>query len=361
MKCRFLFLGLAWAGVATWSTSAHAASSFSNSLTGFTGASPDPAVQSALAAAGLELSSTAGLAEDFSSDPSVNFDASGATFGALYAGDGGRNYVRTIDSYAFDSYVAEVTVVVDTLGTDVVFFGMGSGNISLWGTPDFAGVPFVFMAPEGGSVKTNAADGISGDWMDPTGAPTNDWQSVAAPGLVSTSAGTHRLRMTFDAVTKQWTGAVDVDYAGGPFTVDATTQTFDLTNAFDDGGFILNGWPTNPSKIFFGGDDGAIFKDFTVTVGGAPTDNADFNGDGTVDGADLLTWQRGFGSGATAAEGDADGNGMVNGADLAIWNAQYGGPPAGGAVAAAAPEPGAAVLAALAGGALLACRRTSPS
>jgi hypothetical protein len=34
----------------------------------------------------------------------------GATFGRLFAGDGGRNYMRTIESYAFDSFVAEVTV-----------------------------------------------------------------------------------------------------------------------------------------------------------------------------------------------------------------------------------------------------------
>ncbi|HMP05728.1 MAG TPA: dockerin type I repeat-containing protein [Lacipirellulaceae bacterium] len=48
-------------------------------------------------------------------------------------------------------------------------------------------------------------------------------------------------------------------------------------------------------------------------------DNADFNGDGRVDGADFLIWQRGLGVGTTLAAGDANGDGAVNAADLTIW------------------------------------------
>ena len=155
-------------------TFASAANTIVSSLTGFTGDSPQPATQAAVAAAGFEFASTAGLAEDFSSDPTVVFGADGAAFGGLYAGDGGRNYMRTIDSYAFDSYVAEVTVVVDTLATDVVFFGMGSGNITQWGVPDFAGVPTVFMAPENEKLMTNSVNGISGDWENPPPGNNND-------------------------------------------------------------------------------------------------------------------------------------------------------------------------------------------
>lgn len=52
--------------------------------------------------------------------------------------------------------------------------------------------------------------------------------------------------------------------------------------------------------------------------------SADFNQDGNVDGADLLTWQRGFGVGATLAQGDADGSATVDATDLAVWRAQFG-------------------------------------
>jgi hypothetical protein len=323
-------------------SAASAATSLSNSLTGFTGNSTVPAVQSAVGAAGFEFSSIAGLAEDFSSDPTIVFDSAGASFGSLFAGDGGRNYIRTIESYAFDSYVAEVTVVVDTLGTDQVFFGMGSGNITNWGTPDFAGFPSVFLTPENELLKANAIDGITGDWMDPTGAPANNWSEVPAPGLLPANAGTHRLRITLDAATKMWTGAIDMDYAGGAFTADATTPTYNLTNAYDDGGFILNGFPTQPSKIYFGGDDGATYKDFSVTVGGGSAEDADFNNDGAVDGKDFLIWQKGVGLGSDNGTGDANGSGTVDAADLAIWQARLGGA-ATGAVGSV-PEPSTATL-----------------
>jgi hypothetical protein len=323
---------------------ASAATSLSNSLTGFVGNSTDPAVQSAVGAAGFEFSSIAGLAEDFSSDPTIVLSSAGATFGSLFAGDGGRNYMRTIESYAFDSFVAEVTVTVQELATvNQAFFGLGSGDITNWGTPDFAGVPTVFMTPEPDALKANASDGITGDWMDPTGAPTMDWSTVPAPGLVSGAAGTHRLRMTLDFATKMWTGSIDIDYAGGPFVADASTPTYNMTNAYDDGGFVQNGFPTQPSKIYFGGDDGAIFKDFSVVVGGGPADDPDFNNDGAVDGEDFLIWQEGVGVGSNNGTGDANGNGTVDGDDLAIWRAGFGG--AGTAVAASIPEPATACIA----------------
>lgn len=54
--------------------------------------------------------------------------------------------------------------------------------------------------------------------------------------------------------------------------------------------------------------------------------DADFDGDGDVDGQDFLTWQRGFGitSGASLIQGDANGDGAVNVDDLGFWSDQYG-------------------------------------
>ncbi len=74
--------------------------------------------------------------------------------------------------------------------------------------------------------------------------------------------------------------------------------------------------------------------------------DADFNGDGSVDGADLLTWQRGFGkAGAILADGDSDFDADVDGADLANWKMQFGGG-AAAVVAGAVPEPSSFLLAA---------------
>jgi hypothetical protein len=92
-------------------------------------------------------------------------------------------------------------------------------------------------------------------------------------------------------------------------------------------------------------------------INNAPVEDADFDNDGDVDGADFLTWQRGVGTGTTPAAGDANGDGAVNATDLAIWKAQFG-PGSGVGAAAAVPEPATAALAALASAAwLLAARR----
>jgi hypothetical protein len=340
-----LNFGGAWVFCLTlaMATTAQAASSLSNSLTGFTGESSQVATQTALAAAGLEFSSTAGLAPDSSNDPRIAMDASGAVFGTFFAANEGRNYMRTIeDDYGFEDWTAEVTVVVDPAGTtplvqDDIFFGMGSGEITNWGTPDWAGIPTVFMAPQvsepspgvfQGQLSSNAVDGISGDWVVPPPC-VEGWCSTPLPAFTLT-AGTHRLRQTFDFDTKQWVGSMDVNYAGGPFVADGTTLTYDLTTLFDDGGFVLDGFPTNPSKIYFGGDDGVIFKNLSIVVGDEPVEDGDFDNDGDVDGRDFLVWQRGNSPNPLSA------------GDLALWQNSYG--TGGLAAISGVPEPSSLAL-----------------
>jgi len=81
--------------------------------------------------------------------------------------------------------------------------------------------------------------------------------------------------MTFDPVTGFLIGSIDTDYAGGPFVADATgfpiaTRAPILPNA-PTGLFSADGWPTEPSRIFFGGDDGVVFRDLSITVVPEPT------------------------------------------------------------------------------------------
>jgi hypothetical protein len=59
--------------------------------------------------------------------------------------------------------------------------------------------------------------------------------------------------------------------------------------------------------------------------------NGDVNADGTVDGTDLLAWQRGVGTtSATLAQGDANRDRTVTGADLAYIRQQFGQTTGGG-------------------------------
>jgi hypothetical protein len=85
-----------------------------------------------------------------------------------------------------------------------------------------------------------------------------------------------------------------------------------------------------------------------ITGFSALGETADFDGDGDIDGHDLLAWQRGFGksAGATRADGDANASGGVNALDLDIWQSEFGTSAAGGAQAV--PEPTAAAAGILA-------------
>ena len=75
------------------------------------------------------------------------------------------------------------------------------------------------------------------------------------------------------------------------------------------------------------------------------TDDADFDGDGDVDGDDFLSWQAGFGAAGGLAQGDANGSGNVDGVDFGIWEDQYGtGSGPGSLGSAAVPEPSSIVI-----------------
>jgi hypothetical protein len=83
-----------------------------------------------------------------------------------------------------------------------------------------------------------------------------------------------------------------------------------------------------------------------------PGDDADFDADGDVDGADFLAWQRGLGDDtAELADGDANDDGKVDGADLEIWKTQFTEgqtpPPPGLGAASAVPEPASMSIAAI--------------
>lgn len=70
-------------------------------------------------------------------------------------------------------------------------------------------------------------------------------------------------------------------------------------------------------------------------------DNADFDGNGLVDGKDFLIWQRNFGTVGTTSRGDANADFLINREDLDSWAAQYGMHNA----LAAVPEPTSLILA----------------
>jgi hypothetical protein len=105
-----------------------------------------------------------------------------------------------------------------------------------------------------------------------------------------------------------------------------------------------------PSGLASGGPGAAAFDNISLELVDAiiepPTDNADFDSDGDVDGRDFLIWQRsGLIDDGTAllANGDANDDGNVDSLDLGVWQNQYGQAPPLSAINAV-PEPTSAVL-----------------
>jgi hypothetical protein len=242
-------------------TSTHAATPLNNTLKGFTGDSSQAGTQAALASAGLTVFNTSGLndngtpadpLDDFS--PALSYDAGGAHFGALAGGDNGRNYMRTVDSdYATVDFVAEITFEV-TNNDQASFFGLGSGDAALFGTPDWSlQVSSASFWPEPANDKIVAFK---------TANDVNAFVDKPVPGL---DPGVHRLRMSFDATSGFLIGSIDLNYAGGAFAADATTLPI-ATKAGASPLFAADGWPSEPSRVFFGGDDGVIFHDLAISV-----------------------------------------------------------------------------------------------
>jgi hypothetical protein len=162
---------------------------------------------------------------------------------------------------------------------------------------------------------------------------------------------------------------IDLDLMGG-FTPTAGA-TFDLltASAFGSTGSGTTQNVGTGEAFTLASEDSGVFSLALVPGGrgeilratflGTSTNDADFDNDGDVDGADFLTWQRGLGlsgAAATNAAGNANGDTVINGADLTVWKSEFG-PPAV-AAAGAVPEPSAAALLLIAA-AGFAARRTA--
>jgi hypothetical protein len=135
-------------------------------------------------------------------------------------------------------------------------------------------------------------------------------------------------------------GVLELELVGG--FAPGAGATFDVLNFASISGEFTLDLPALDNGLEWDATD--LMTTGVLSV--APVSDADFNGDGNVDGADLLMWQRGLGlTGQTDnSQGDANGDHVVDGLDLGEWMAQFGPAAASGVV----PEPASGVLALLA-------------
>jgi MYXO-CTERM domain-containing protein len=229
-----------------------AATTFSNTLTGFSGDSQTnrPSQPITLAGSGLNVSFV--WADGDGAWEKIDFTPLGASFGNHQGGDNGRNYMRTNDTdYAATvGFIAYVDINRPT--RESVFFGMGTGALGGSKQPDVnSGNAAVYLELQGGF--DNASRRILGGT---SGSPTNVEDGYTG---MTTITGPMRLSMSYDGGAQEITFAVDYNPSGA-FVADQTFATVPLSS-------IAGEWSGGEaSSIFFGGEDGVTFSNLQVTV-----------------------------------------------------------------------------------------------
>lgn len=251
-----------------------------------------------------------------------------------------------------------------------------TGEVNNFGTIESLGGEMEFLAPVVNNFEIVARDAVM---RFPAGLENNGTITVGGKttihGPIDFGGGGDLLVMSDSATLV----VGDLTFSAGNvlgLTVGPAAGTLDITGAIDLGsatlslGYSAGIFPkAGDTYQILSASDG-IFGTFdspTATAGGgiwditidtnrilatfsglAPTPNgADFNGDGIVNGADLLIWQDNYGRTSPpdlSAFGDADGDGDVDGRDFLIIQSRWGMPGAltGGMVSV--PEPSSMVL-----------------
>ncbi|MCA9237717.1 MAG: lamin tail domain-containing protein [Planctomycetales bacterium] len=252
--------------------------------------------------------------------------------------------VNGYDLYAYlDPTPYGVTATTNDIEYESTTYGIGTTG-TLHNTPDPTGAIFGDVTTANGSTgigwvfqKEEQSGYYSLLLVDANdGGPSNpasaDWTVIQQIDFSSESAAWHRLGLDYDPTT-------------GDVTATFDDQTFQFTTATDIAGTFYVGYREG---ITNGGGSGAntpVLRPPTFDmVAAVAADDADFNDDTIVDGADFLIWQRNYlATGANNSMGDANGDGDVTAADLTVWQSQFGTTLAAGAVGAV-PEPATILL-----------------
>ena len=153
-----------------------------------------------------------------------------------------RSYLRTVaNDYSTVDFIAEITV---SGGVQNAFFGLGIGDsdaTNSFGAEPRAN-PHIYLLMDKDSPTNN---GLIDD---------NGQVRVNTSGIAG--AGTHRVRLTWNAQIQQAQFLVDRNFDGISFIPDFVSQTIDGSD---------NGFTNGSASIFFGGSTGVEFDDLTVT------------------------------------------------------------------------------------------------
>jgi hypothetical protein len=281
-----------------------------------------------------------------------------------------KELVTEFKLYAYIDPTALANATADSNRSEASVYGIGTTD-PFFATPNSAGL---LTAPPGtGGNITSSSNGSAGlGWLiqrrtsNTAGVQTsaavlqlidfkdggesvapidaNDsrvWEIIETIDISNLAAGWHVLGIDYDPLTGAVAGSFD-------------NQTFSFNTAT---GLVGNFYVGYRENLPGAGNGPARPPTYDLFV--APANDADFDADGDIDGADFLRWQRNNGisdGSADLADGDATGDGNVNAADLAIWRTQFA---TATPVIGAVPEPGSAMIALLGAAAALAGRKGS--
>lgn len=230
--------------------------------------------------------------------------------------------------------------ILSLSGSSVETFNPVLGNS---GTPDFLNIVRWEHVGEPSEGTTELAD-LQGF--------TVAEEAREGVGIGPNGTGTIYNDPFYDAVHDTWLlGRID-------FALHSVIGQTEIFLEIGAAGFNNTGESSSSTSVVFGASTDTALNGATDRLVSSSTAEAvvfvvdsDFDSDSDVDGADFLTWQRGFGinSGAEHSQGDATGDGIVDGLDLKAWEAQFGSqPPAlSNTTSVVVPEPSTAILSSL--------------
>lgn len=240
---------------------------FTNTLRGFTGTTDDLDVLMEVEKIGLTTGSS-------NPDSGVAFSASGATFGDGEA-TSGRNVLKTIASgYGDVSFEAYATLTFAGVSDLSGFIGMGQGLLT--GVPDNWGVPELNMAGVNG-VVAQFKDVTAGDTANINstlfkfvgGNPGGDAGGTNLASAVVGGTETIRAKLTYDSVAETVQVLIDKNYTGGAFLADQDMGTVS-TSLIDTNEVAYSMWDGAPVRVYVGGGENTIVKDFEIVVTSTP-------------------------------------------------------------------------------------------
>jgi hypothetical protein len=270
---------------------------------------------------GVSFDDTAGIVNGGDNFRFALFDLNGEAQDSATGGAGGGPNYATAGTDNTDNFRGYWLGVKNGTGT-------GSGGsirerISMLVTGDNA-----FAATGDNNATAPTLGAVGGDPVTLTSDVNGDGTGADYTGMLT--------------LTRNAMGLVDVS---GSFigTNGATGNVFTASDITDPSpatygavGFLI-GNALDVEQVLFQNIDVAV-------IPASAGQDADFDGDNDVDGADFLIWQRGMGgANVTNADGNADGDADVDADDLAIWKTKFGMTPQAVNVSAI-PEPGVLTL-----------------